>query len=42
MNMLRLGGLIATTPISLGYCESKILILRTTLVSIGAPNRLYS
>ena len=42
MNVLRLGGLIATTPISLGYCESKILVLRTTLVSIGAPNRLYS
>ena len=42
MNVLRLGGLIATTPISLGYSESKILVLRTTLVSIGAPNRLYS
>ena len=42
MHMLRLGGLIATTPISLGYRESKILALRIILVSIGTPNRFYS
>ena len=42
MNMLRLGSLIATMPISFSYRESKIFVLRITLISIGAPNRLYS
>ena len=42
MNMLGLGGLIATPPISFSYRESKIFVLRITLISIGTPNQLYS